>query len=65
MEKFIKSFVRDHAGAWRCVAPADLELPDGRIQVTAGSVFTKGTRFMNVDVAKLLDEQYEKDKNRG
>jgi hypothetical protein len=64
MEKFIRSFIRDGAGAWRCVAPADLDLPSGRIQVTPGSVFTKGTRFMNVDLANLLDEQYEKDKNR-
>jgi hypothetical protein len=36
-----------------------LELPQGRIQVTPGTVFTRGTKFMNVDVAELLDEQYE------
>jgi hypothetical protein len=39
-------------------------LPSGRVQVTPGSVFVRGTSFMNVDLAKLLDEQYEKDQRR-
>ena len=65
MQNFIKCFVRDGFGAWRCVAPADIELPSGRIQVTPGSVFVRGTQFMNVDLAELLDEQAEKDKKRG
>jgi hypothetical protein len=26
--------------------------------------FTRGTAFMGVDLAKLLDEQYEKDQRR-
>ena len=56
MENFIKCFVRDSFGAWRCIAPADLQTPQGRVQVTPGSVFTPGTRFMNVDLAALLDE---------
>jgi hypothetical protein len=51
--------VRDRYGAWRCIERAELELPQGRIQVTPGTVFTRGTKFMNVDVAELLDEQYE------
>ncbi|HUQ73566.1 MAG TPA: hypothetical protein VM183_02485 [Burkholderiales bacterium] len=60
MLNFIKAFVRDRYGAWRCVSPATIELPGGRIQITPGSVFMKGTRFMNVDLAELLDEEYEK-----
>ena len=60
MENFIKAFVRDSYGAWRCIAPATLELPGGRIQVTPGSVFVKGTRFMNVDLATLLEAEYER-----
>ena len=64
MKQFIKGFVRDQYGAWRCVAPTDLDTPQGRIQVTPGTVFTKGTRFMNVDVAELLEEQYAKDRAR-
>jgi hypothetical protein len=54
---FIKCFVRDAFGAWRCVAPGTLELPTGRVQVTPGMVFVQGRRFMNVDLAALLDEQ--------
>ena len=64
MQSFIKCFVRDAYGAWRCIAPADLQLPSGRVQVTPGSVFMKGMRFMNVDLAALLDEQYAEDRDR-
>jgi hypothetical protein len=64
MQNFIRHFVRDSYGAWRCVEPAELDLPQGRVQVTPGAVFTKGTRFMNVDLAELLETQYQRDKTR-
>ena len=57
MHEFRKCFIRDPSGAWRCVKPADIQLPSGRVQVTPGSVFRKRTPFMNVDLAALLDEQ--------
>jgi hypothetical protein len=60
VEQFIKHFVRDRSGVWRCIEPATIELPSGRIQVAPGSTFTRGTMFMNVELAKLLDEHYEK-----
>lgn len=59
VHNFIKAFVRDPYGAWRCVEPATLDLPGGRVQVAPGSVFVRGTSFMNIDLAKLLDEQAE------
>ena len=58
MQTFIKCFVRDQSGAWRCIAPADLQLPQGRVQIVPGTVLVQGSRFMNVDVAGLLEEQY-------
>lgn len=64
VHNFIKRFVRDQHGAWRCIAPGEVQTPKGRVQVTPGSVFTRGTKFMNVDVAELLDQQYEKDQPR-
>jgi hypothetical protein len=36
--------------------PATLELPEGRIQVASGTRLSAGTRYMNVDVAALLEE---------
>ncbi len=60
METFIKSFVREREGVWRCVEPATLDLPGGRIQVTPGAVFTRGTRFMNVEIALLLEEEHRR-----
>ena len=60
MERFIKHFRRDPLGIWVCVSEAELLLPQGRVQVTVGSRFAKGTKFMNVDLATLLEEQYWK-----
>ena len=65
MQRFIKCFRREGAGTWVCVQPAEVSLPQGRVQVTPGSRFTIGTKFMNVEMAALLDEQYDKDSERG
>ena len=62
MHSFIRSFVRDNAGRWTCVEPATLETPAGRIQVAPGTTFTRGTHFMNCDLAAMLDEQQAKDR---
>ncbi len=57
MKNFIKSFRRDDAGTWVCIKPAEVTLPQGRIQVTPGTRFTRGTRFMNIEIAALLDAE--------
>lgn len=57
MQNLEKSFVREQDGAWLCVEAAELDLPSGRIQVAVGTRFTPGTRFMGVDIARLLEEQ--------
>ena len=55
MEQFVQAFRRNADGSWTCVAPATLEAAEGRIQVTPGSIFLPGTRFMNVDLAQWLE----------
>lgn len=60
MEQFIKHFRREGAGVWICERPATLELPQGRVQVTAGSRLVIGTKFMNVDLARMLDQEYSR-----
>jgi hypothetical protein len=60
VDNFIKHFKRLNDGSWACIEPAELKLPEGRIQVTAGARFTKGTKFMGVELASLLDAQYKK-----
>jgi hypothetical protein len=60
-EKFIKRFRRESAGVWTCVAPATIDLPQGRVQVAPGTRVAKGSTFMNVDLASLLDKQFEKE----
>jgi hypothetical protein len=58
MTNFFECFVREADGAWRCTTPIDLHLPEGRVQVAPGTVFIRGSRFMNIDLAKLLDDQH-------
>jgi hypothetical protein len=58
MDRFIKHFQREGAGVWICIEPAEIELPQGRVQATAGSRFVVGMKFMNVDIARLLDAEY-------
>jgi hypothetical protein len=60
MQNLIHHFSRDGYGRWRCVAAADIDLPGGRIQVAQGAEFTLGTTFMGIDVARLLEEQYQR-----
>jgi hypothetical protein len=61
---FITRFQREGGGNWLCVAPATLDLPQGRVQVAPGTRVTIGTKFMNVDVARLLDEEYSRGHTR-
>ena len=65
MHKFIKHFVREAPGVWTCIEPADLQLPQGRVQVTACTRLTPGSKFMGVELARLLEEQYELDRRQG
>jgi hypothetical protein len=58
MDRFAKCFRREAEGVWICLQPATLELPHGRIQVAAGTRLTLGTRFMNMELARMLDDHY-------
>ncbi len=60
MDEFIKHFRRDPLGVWICVSAAEISLPEGRVQVTVGSRFAMGTRFMNVDLASLLEAEHDR-----
>ena len=55
--EFLRSFRREPNGTWVCVAPTTFDGPNGRIQVTPGTTFAPGTKFMDADIAKWLDEQ--------
>ncbi len=50
---------RAHSGLGR-VVPRVIG-PTGRIQVAAGSTFTRGTNFMGVDFAEWLEHQLKLD----
>jgi hypothetical protein len=64
MEEFIRNFVREPDGSWVCVSAAETQLDGGRIQVAPGTRFTRGTRFMGVDLAELLESQLHRGRAR-
>ena len=55
----MQHFIRDGLGRWTCVEPTTIELPTGRIEVAPGTRLVRGTKFMGVDLAELLDKEYE------
>ena len=65
MREFIKHFIREDQGSWRCVEPAELKVDGSRIQVAAGTRVTRGTSFMGVDLAALLDREYDAQRPHG
>ena len=65
MHKFLKHFIREGPGVWTCIEPAELMLPQGRVQVNTGTRITFGSKFMGVELARLLEEQSELDRRQG
>jgi hypothetical protein len=57
VDYYFTSFRREKDGIWICVEPVTIRHPAGRMEVVPGSSFKKGTVYMGVDVAALLDEQ--------
>jgi hypothetical protein len=58
VSEFAKAFVRNYDGSWTCVAPATLDNNlTRRVQVALGTRFVRGQKFMNIDLAGLLDEE--------
>ena len=64
MRNFIEHFQRDEDGCWLCVAPAEIDMPSGRIQVTPGTRLKVGTPYMGIDLARLLEKNYRSENRR-
>lgn len=47
-----------------CLEPAELQLAGGRVQVTPGTQFTIGTKFMNIELARMLEDEYKRQQRR-
>jgi len=57
VQELRQAFRRNADGSWTCVQAAELDGPNGRIQVSEGTVYRRGTKFMGVELAKWLDER--------
>ena len=55
MDEFATHFCRNSDGSWSCISAGTFNGPNGRIQVTPGSTFYRGTMFMGFDLAAWLD----------
>jgi len=58
-EDFRRAFCKGDDGSWKCVEPATLDTPGGRIQVAAGTTFYPGTRFMGFDLVAWLERRLD------
>ena len=52
-----RAFFRNEDGSWTCIDPVTIEHPQGRVQVSPGTMITPGVPFMGVDLATWLDQQ--------
>ena len=52
MANFIKNFLRQSDGSWKCISFSEIATIMGRIQVTAGTQFMPGT-----DIVQLLEQE--------
>ena len=55
-DQLLKVFRRESDGSWTSVDYVELEGPSGRMQIPGGTRFRPGRLFMNVDMARWLDE---------
>ena len=61
MQRFSKHFEREAEGIFRCVTPATFPLPNGQqIEVAPPTVLTRGTSFMSIDLAAMLEAYYQR-----
>lgn len=62
MRNFMRCFERERQGVWRCRSFATLLLPEGKkVEIAPETVLVRGSSFMGLDLADMLDEQYQKD----
>ena len=59
MRSFMKHFVRVGPGMWTCTRGGEYYGEQGRIQVILGTTVTRGTSLMGVDLAAILEQEFE------
>ena len=51
-----QAFFRTEDGSWICIDPITIEHPQGRVQVSPGTMLMPGSLFMGVDLAAWLEQ---------
>jgi hypothetical protein len=57
---FIRHFVRDAFGSWLCIEPAEIRVHDSIVRIAPGTRLTRGTAFGDVELVRVLDEEYRR-----
>jgi hypothetical protein len=52
-----QAFHRNQDGSWVCIDPVTIEHPQGRVQVSPGTMLKPGGVYMGVDLVRWLEEQ--------
>lgn len=62
--KHLIQHFRRYGRVWVCIDPVTLDGPQGQIQVAPGTTLESGKKFMNVDLAQLLDDERTREECR-
>ena len=46
-------------GVWTCVEDGEYRGPQGRIQITAGRILTRGKSYMGLDLVAILEREFQ------
>ena len=61
MRQFSIHFEREREGVYRCVSSATFLLPNGhKIEIAPNTVLSRGTSFMGIDLAEMLEEHHKR-----
>jgi hypothetical protein len=59
-DEFVSRFQREQTGGWACMKPIKIDGPDGPVLISVGQVFSPGSSFFGLDLAKELDRMAAK-----
>jgi hypothetical protein len=56
----VNHFERIASGKWTCIKQIDFATTRGRVHIAPGTTFTVGTNLFGIDMAFLLEREYER-----
>jgi hypothetical protein len=54
-DQFLSRFKHEQSGSWACIKSIKIDGPNGPALISVGQVFSPGSSFFGLDLAKELD----------